>query len=158
MLHSYNVIYSHLTEPNIQKEFNGNDFLPEIISSFHDYDFIYLITTYYDGKTLNSFEKQNMTEKQIKFISACIIQALSNLREKKIIHRDLSSNNVIMDKNNYFNVIDFSFSIYYSQKDNKKKYMSTFNKAAAPENAKFQKIDYNSDYYRLGNIIYYLIF
>ena len=158
MLYSYKVIYSHLTEPNIQKKFNQNDFLPEIISSFHDYDFIYLITTYYDGKTLYSFLKQNMTEKQIKFVSACIIQALSNLREKKIIHRDLSSKNVIMDKNKYFNVIDFSFSIHYSQKDNKKKYLSTFKNITAPENLKFRKIDYNSDYYRLGSIIYYIIF
>ena len=99
-----------------------------------------------------------MTENQIKFISACAIQALRNLREKKIIHRDITLSNIIMDKNKYFNIIDFSYSIEYSQKDNKKKYIKTYKKVSAPEMLNFQKIDYNSDYYRLGSIIYYLIF
>ena len=74
--------------------------MPIILSSFQDYDFIYLITTYYDGKTLDYFKKLNMTENQIKFISACAIQALRNLREKKIIHRDITLSNIIMDKIN----------------------------------------------------------
>jgi serine/threonine protein kinase len=66
--------------------------------------------------------------------------------------------NVIMDKNRYFNVIDFSFSINYSQKNIKEKYMITYNKVTPPEMLKFKEYDYNSDYYRLGSIIYYLIF
>lgn len=61
-----------------------------------------------------------MTEEQIKFISACTIQSFIYMRKEKIIHRDITFNNIIMDKNKYFNVIDFSFSIDYSQKDNKK--------------------------------------
>ena len=99
-----------------------------------------------------------MTEEQIKFVSACTIQSLTYLREKKIIHRDIMMKNIIMDKNRYFNVIDFSFSINYSEKDKKKKYMITYNRVTPPEMLKFQKFDYNSDYFRLGSIIYYLIF
>jgi serine/threonine protein kinase len=57
--------------------------LPKFISSFQDYDFIYLITTYYDGKNLNFYRKNIMTEEQIKFVSACVIQSLTYLREKK---------------------------------------------------------------------------
>ena len=121
-LYTYSKIYSHLTEPNILKKLNQYDFLPKIISSFQDYDYIYLITTYYDGKSLNFFRNNNMTEEQIKFVSACTIQSLTYLREKKIIHRDIMMKNIIMDKKKYFNVIDFSFSIDYSQKDNNKKY------------------------------------
>lgn len=66
--------------------------------------------------------------------------------------------NIIMDKNKYFNVIDFSFSINYSEKDIKKKYMITYNKVTPPEILKFKEYDYNSDYFRLGSVIYYLIF
>ena len=157
-LYSYNRIYGHLTEPYILKKLIQYDFLPKIISSFHDYDNIYLIMTYYEGKSLYSFSKGNMTEEQIKFISACIIQSLINLRKKKIIHRDIQLRNIIMDKNKYFNVIDFSFSIGYSQKDKKEKYLNTYKMVTPPEMLNFQKYDYNSDYYRLGSIIYYLIF
>jgi len=99
-----------------------------------------------------------MTEEQIKFVSACTIQSLKYLREKKIIHRDIMMKNIIMDKKKYFNIIDFSFSIDYSQKDNNKKYLNTYNKVTPPEMLKLKKYDYNSDYYRLGSVIYYLIF
>jgi serine/threonine protein kinase len=99
-----------------------------------------------------------MTEEQIKFVSACIIQSLTYLRESKIIHRDIMMKNIIMDKNKYFNVIDFSFSIKYSDKNKKKNYMITYNKVTPPEMLKFKEYDYNSDYFRLGSVIYYLIF
>lgn len=157
-LNTYSKIYSHLTEPNILKKLREFNFFPKIISSFQDYDYIYLITTYYDGKNLNFLRNIYLTEEQIKFVSACIIQSLTYLREKKIIHRDIMMKNVIMDKNRYFNVIDFSFSINYSQKNIKEKYMITYNKVTPPEMLKFKEYDYNSDYYRLGSIIYYLIF
>ena len=157
-LYTYSKVYSHLTEPNILKKFSKSDFLPTIISSFQDYNNIYLITTFYVGKTLKFFSKGNMTEKQIKFVSACIIQSLAYLRKKKIIHRDIKLNNIIMDKKKYFNIIDFSFSIDYSHKDQMDKYLNTFLKISPPEMIKFEKYYYNSDYYRLGCIIYYLLF
>ena len=157
-LYTDNKIYSHLTEPNILKKLNQYNFLPKLISTFHDYDNIYLITSYYDGKSLDFFRNDILSEEQIKFVSACTIQTLIYLREEKIIHRDIMMKNIIMDKNKYFNVIDFSFSIDYSQKDKKEKYLNTYYNVTPPEMMKFQEFDYNSDYYRLGSIIYYLIF
>ena len=99
-----------------------------------------------------------MTEEQIKFVSACVIQALIYLRKQKIIHRDIMMKNILMDKDRYFNIIDFSFSINYKDKDNINNYMVTYNRVSPPEMLKQSKYDYNSDYYRLGSIIYYLIF
>ena len=157
-LNKYSRIYSHLVEPNILKRLINYDFLPKIMCSFQDYDYIYLITTYYDGKPLNFFRNDNLTEEQIKFVSACIIQSLVYLRESKIIHRDIMMKNIVMDKKRYFNVIDFSFSINYTQKDKRKKYMITYGMVTPPEILNFKEYDYNSDYYRLGSVIYYLIF
>ena len=157
-LFTYSKICSHLTEPIILKKLTQYGFFPKIISSFQDYDNIYLITTYYDGNSLNYYRNENLTEEQIKFVSACTIQSLIYLREKKIIHRDIMMKNIIMDKKKYFNLIDFSFSIHYSEKDNKKKYLNTYNNVTPPEMMNFEEYDYNSDYYRLGSVIYYLIF
>ena len=139
MLYPKSKIYSHLTEPNILKRFTKYDFLPKIISSFQDYDNIYLITTYYDGQSLRFINRNNMTEEQIKFISACTIQSFIFMRKEKIIHRDITFNNIIMDKNKYFNVIDFSFAIDYSQKDNKEKYFNTFECVTPPEMLKLKR-------------------
>ena len=157
-LYTYSKIYSHLTEPNILKKLIQYEFIPRIISSFQDYDYIYLITTYYDGKSLNFFRNDNMTEWQIKFISGCVIQSLIYLRKENIIHRDIMMQNIVMDKEKYFNVIDFSFSINYSEKNIFSKYLNTYNMVTPPEMEKLQKYDYNSDYYRLGSVIFYLIF
>jgi len=157
-LYTYSKIYSHLNEPNILMKLIQYDFVPKIISSFQDYDYIYLITTYYDGKSLNFYRSDNMTEWQIKFISACIIQSLIYLRKEKIIHRDIMMQNIIMDKKKYFDIIDFSFSINYYEKNNSLKYLNTYNMVTPPEMEKLKEYDYNSDYYRLGSIIFYLIF
>ena len=132
--------------------------MPKIISAFQDYDYIYLITTYYAGKSLNYFRNDNMTEEKIKFVSACVIQSLIYLRKENIIHRDIMMQNIIMDNKKYFNVIDFSFSINYFEKNNSLKYLNTYNMVTPPEMEKLKEYDYNSDYYRLGSIIFYLIF
>ena len=157
-LYSTSKIFSHLNEPIILQNIIGYDFVLNIISSFQDYDNIYIVTTYYEGKPLNDFKMGNLTEEQIKFVSACVIQALSYLREKEIIHRDIMMKNIVMDKDKYFNVIDFSFSINYKDKSNKKIYLNTYDMVSPPEMLNFSDYDYNSDYYRLGSIIYFLIF
>lgn len=66
--------------------------------------------------------------------------------------------NIIMDSDKYFNVIDFSFSINYFEKKDEKKRMKTYNMVTPPEILENLDFDYNSDYYRLGSVIYYLIF
>ena len=141
-LYTYSKIYSHLTEPNILKKLIQYDFVPKLISSFQDYEYIYIITTYYDGKSLNFFRNYNMTENQLKFISACVIQSLIYLRKENIIHRDIMMQNIIMDKKKYF----------------KAKYLNTYNMVTPPEMEKLKEYDYNSDYYRLGSVLFYLIF
>ena len=154
----YNKMYSILNEPNFLKKLITYNFLPKIISSFQDYENFYLVTTFYEGESLNFFRFQDLNEEQIKFVSACVIQCLVNLRKEKIIHRDIMMKNIIMDNDKYFNVIDFSFSINYVDKDIDRNNMVTYNKVSPPEMLNNFEYDYNSDYYRLGSIIYYLIF
>ena len=141
------------------KKVINKKFLHNYISSFQDFDNLYLVTNYYEGLTLNNYKDQIMTEEQIKFIAACVIQSLTYLREKNIIHRDLRMNNLILDRNNYINLIDFSYAISYSKKNNLKNYIIGNKFDNAPEIQNHSIYDYNSDYYRLGgSIIYYLIF
>ena len=134
------------------------DFLLKIIASFQDYDNLYLVTNYFEGDILYNYKNENMSEIQIKFISACIIQSLSYLRQKMIINRDIRMKNIIMDKKRYLNLIDFSFAIEYSEKNNLKNIITGNKNETAPEIMNHSIYDYNSDYYRIGIILYYLIF
>ena len=135
-----------------------NNFVPEIISSFQDYDNMYIITTFFVGPVLKKFIYEKLSEEQIQFICACIVQSLKYLREKNIIHRDLTFRNIIMDSDNYFNLIDFSFSLNYSNRNSREYYLAFKPIFTAPEILKKYKYSYNSDYYRLGNLIFFLVF
>lgn len=100
-----------------------------------------------------------MTEEQLKFISACLIQTFIYLRKHNIIHRDIRMHNLIMDQDNYLNLLDFSYAINYSQKNEIKYYIRGEYFDNAPEIQNFLIYDYNSDYYRLGgSILFYFIF
>jgi len=151
-------MYSHLNEPNILSRINKYDLGTKLISSFKDYENIYLITSFFEGKSLEALKDQIMNEDKIKFISACIIQYLIYFRKENIIHRDLGFSNIIMDADKYFNIIDFSNSIDYHDKNNSKYHIITDYKFISPEILSYKKYDFNADYYQFGSIIYYLVF
>ncbi len=79
-------------------------------------------------------------------------------KKKKIINRDVRMKNLIMDKDRYLNIIDFSFAINYNNKDDSEKFIIGSKFESSPEMLNQSQYDYNSDYYRIGIIIYYLIF
>ena len=152
-------IICHFSEPKILKRLSKYNFFPKLISSFQDYDYLYLVTNYYEGNNLYNYKDENMTEEQLKFISACIIQSFFYLRKHNIIHRDIRMNNIIIDKNKYLNLLDFSYSINYSNKNDFNNYIRGDFFDNAPEIENFSLYDFNSDYYRLGgSILFYFIF
>lgn len=151
-------MYSILNEPKFLQKLINYDFLPKIISSFQDFDNIYLVTNYLEGKSVVDYKDSIMSEEQIKFISACVIQSLIYLRKEKIIHRDIAIRNIIMDKDKYFNIIDFSCSISYDDKNDPNKNIILDKLESPPEILNNLEYDYNSDYYRLGCILHYLLF
>lgn len=119
---------------------------------------MYIVTTFYDGPILIKFAYEKLSEKQIQFICACTIQSLKYLREKEIIHRDLTFHNIIMDKDKYFNLIDFSFSVNYSNRNSSEYNCDVDPSFTAPELLNNLEYNYNSDYYRLGNLIFFILF
>ena len=152
-------ILCHLNEPHILKKLINYKFMPKLISSFQDFENLYLVTNLNEGSNLYHYKDENMTEEQLKFISACIIQSFIYLRKNNIIHRDIRMHNLIMDQDNYLNLLDFSYAINYSQKNEIKYYIRGEYFDHAPEIQNFLIYDYNSDYYRLGgSILFYIIF
>lgn len=147
-----------MNEPIILKKINKYNFLPKIISSFQDYDNLYLVTNFFEGDVLHNYKNEILSEEKIKFISACVIQSLIYLRKENIINRDIRMKNIIMDKNRYVNVIDFSFAIEYSNIKKNKTNIITNKLEISPEILNHSSYDYNADYYNLGVVIYYLIF
>ena len=49
-------------------------------------------------------------KKSLKFLVANIFQALEDIHEQKIIHKDIKPQNIMFDKDMYIKIIDFGIS------------------------------------------------
>lgn len=74
---------------------NSNNFIQKLISSFHDYDNLYFVSKFYDGYIIN-YLNDFWNENQVKFFSACLIQAFIKLRKENLIHRDVHFGNLVL--------------------------------------------------------------
>ena len=153
----YNLPNIFFHEVKTLEHFKNNNFIQKIISSFHDYDNLYFVSKFYEEGVSGNLD-HIWNEKEIKFFSACLVQIFIGLREKKIIHRDIHYWNLMLDEKNYIILIDFHISIDYENKDNPNYNRIGSPKFCSPELIKGLEYDYNSDYYRLGIMLYYNIF
>lgn len=152
-----NLPNDYFKEAWILRKFTSNNFMQKLISSFYDYDNLYLVSKFYEGCAYNYLDSI-WNEKQIQFFSACLIQSFIALRNEKLIHRDVHFGNLVLDEKQYISLIDFHITMKYKNKDDPKGNIIGTPPLCAPEMIKRLKYDYNSDYYRLGGMIYFTIF
>ena len=70
----------------------------------------YMAMRYYDGQTLQNIVRERpeiVTEAWLKFIFKQILEALDTLYRAKILHRDVSPDNIIVQKNGDAVLLDF---------------------------------------------------
>lgn len=147
----------YFQEANILSKFINNNFMQKLIISFYDYDNLYLVSKFYEGCAYNYLD-HIWNEKQIQFFSASLIQSLIALRNDQLIHRDIHFGNLLLDEKQYFSLIDFHIAIKYKNKDDSKGNIIGTPLLCAPEMIRGLRYDYNSDYYRLGGMIFFTIF
>ncbi len=84
----------------------------KLYEKFEDSEFIFLILEYVDNCDLLSFLKQNgaFSERNYLPIFIQIIRALSYLHEKRILHRDIKLDNILLDKKGTVKLCDFGVS------------------------------------------------
>lgn len=70
----------------------------------------YMVMRYYDGQTLKDIVRERpdiVTEAWLKFIFKQILEALDTLYKAKVLHRDVSPDNIIVQKNGDAVLLDF---------------------------------------------------
>jgi protein kinase A len=76
--------------------------------TFQDADNIYFVNEYVPGGTVgNAIKRLKYSIEAITFYTAEIIIALGFLHNKKIIYRDLKSDNILIDSTGHVKLIDF---------------------------------------------------
>ena len=87
-------------------------FMVNLIYSFQDYDYLYLVMDYLKGGDLryNMCITKNFSEKQTKFFLSCLILGLEYIHSFNIIHRDIKPENLLLDSKGYLRITDFGIS------------------------------------------------
>jgi mitogen-activated protein kinase 15 len=94
--------------PNIIKLLN-------VIKSKNEID-IYYIFEYVEANLSNVISSNILSEIHIKYIIFQLIKTLKYIHSADIIHRDLSTTNIMIDKNSNIKIVDISLAICQSDK------------------------------------------
>ncbi|QGZ97477.1 Kae1-associated serine/threonine protein kinase [Mycoplasma sp. NEAQ87857] len=135
--------------------------IPKLYDSYVDDSEQYYVMEYIEGQTLYNLIKQNgflQTRLAINYIKQ-IARALGELHSANIIHRDIKSQNILVDKLHKVKVIDFGISISDdSQRLTKTNAVVCSPYYAAPEFAiKNAEITKAADIYSLGVMLYEML-
>ena len=137
-------------------------------TSFIENENFYIVIEYINGGSLENLYKQVSSEGKLireKMIWDYLIQTLSGLvylhENKKIIHRDIKPDNLLLDKENGLKISDFGISAVYKNDvdDLIKCHQSHVGPIAfmAQEIAEGKEYDFKSDIYMLGLTFYFML-
>ena len=144
---------------------------PHVITyftSFKENNDFYIVTEYINNGSLLDLMKKNIQQKkhiEEKTIWILLIQSLGGLlylhKKKKIVHRDIKPDNLLLDMNGNLKISDFGLSAIISDEaDENVKCHGTIAGAIqfmAPELALGMKYDFKSDLYMLGLTFFMLM-
>ena len=97
-----------LSETDLMKKLNHPN-VTKILEMFEDDEYILIAMEYINGGNLFSFVKKRrkLSEKTAKFLFRQIILGIKHIHSKKIVHRDIKLENILIDLNNNIKICDF---------------------------------------------------
>ena len=143
------IILSHVNHP----------FLISLKYSFQSQNKLYFIMEFMKGGELFQHLKRikQFSEKQTKFISACLIMALGHLHNKNYIYRDLKPENVLLDNKGYAKLTDFGLAKFIKKSDIANTFCGT-PEYMAPEVILGKGCNRPADWWALGVLLYEMIY
>ena len=132
-------------------------FIVDMLYAFQDRENLYIVMPEFAGGDLRfqMTEKRVMTEKEIKFLAACIVMGLERIHNNNLIHKDLKPENILLDNKGYAYITDFGISKFW-RPDNRHENAGT-PPYMAPEVLAKQNHSFSVDFYSMGIILYELI-
>jgi len=98
-----------VAERNIMSSLSS-PFIIRLYNTFQDESRLYMVTSLVEGGELESIIPENgLSEHAAKFYAAGILEALTYMHKRHIIHRDVKSQNVLIDNKGYPVLIDMGF-------------------------------------------------
>jgi protein kinase A len=108
--------YAVVAEKNLMASLNS-PFVIRLLSTFQDYRRLFMVMKIYQGGELESLiPHDGMSERDAKFYAAGMLEGLSYLHKRHIIHRDVKPENILIDEKGYPVLADFGFGTILNRK------------------------------------------
>jgi polo-like kinase 1 len=147
------------TEIKIHKILNHKNIV-KFIDVFEDNENVYIILELCDNKSLNELIKsrKRITELEVKYYLFQTIEALTYLKKKRIVHRDLKLGNLFLNHKMEVKIGDFGLANYIRENERRYTICGTPN-YIAPEilGSKVKGHSFEVDIWAIGVITYTLL-
>ena len=145
-------------EAELVRQFNGNPNIVSIYECFYENNTAYYIMEYLDGITLEKYVESRgaLSEEQAAYVADKLTMALMVLHSGKVLHRDISPDNVMLCKNGNVKLLDFGAARQFLF-DGTLGYTVMMKTGFSPMEQYSQDTqpDIRGDIYSLGTLLYY---
>lgn len=147
-------------EAELVRQFNGNPNIVSIYECFYENNTAYYVMEYLAGITLENYVKKYgaLTPSQTAYIADKLTMALVVLHSGKVLHRDISPDNVMLCKDGKVKLIDFGAARQFLS-DGALGYTVIMKTGFSPMEQYSQDTnpDIRSDIYSAGTLLYYAL-
>lgn len=147
-------------EAELVRQFNGNPNIVSIYECFYENNTAYYIMEYLDGITLEKYvEKYGaLDSEQAAYIAEKLTMALIVLHSGKVLHRDISPDNVMLCKDGKVKLIDFGAARQFLS-DGTLGYTVMMKTGFSPmeQYSRDTDTDVRADIYSTGTLLYYAL-
>lgn len=120
---------------------------------------IFIAMEHIEGKTLKSIirERQEISHAEIKVYAQHILDALSYAHQKNIVHRDLTTSNIMLSQPNGIKIMDFGLAKVLDQVLNEQSLVGGTPSFMSPEQTLGNAVDHRTDIYSFGVCLFELL-
>lgn len=147
-------------EAELVRQFNGNPNIVSIYECFYENNTAYYIMEYLDGITLEKYVDKYgaLNSEQAAYIADKLTMALMVLHSGKVLHRDISPDNVMLCKDGKVKLLDFGAARQFLS-DGTLGYTVMMKTGFSPMEQYSQDTDTDvrADIYSTGTLLYYAL-
>lgn len=98
-----------------------------VMEFFYENNTAYMVMEFVDGISLKDLAESRggrLSSEEVLKLMKPVMKALAKLHEDKLLHRDISPDNIMLDRNGYVKLIDFGAARYFETEEELQKSMT----------------------------------